>query len=173
MHVRNPIPLVFLLALALGTLTGCHNDCDCCRDSTVVTEAVPMKPAPRAEKPTTGTTQARVESAAPRVAGKWIGTWESIGHKGHGGGLRCEATEAGPGKWEAVFTAEYGPTKSYNVKLEGKLAGGAVLFGGKVDLGKGDGGVFTWSGEATQTAFKGKYEGGGDTGSFQMVRAPN
>jgi hypothetical protein len=169
MRNKTSIPFAFLLALTLAVLTGCHRDCGCCGESVpAVAESAPKTASASSPAP------APVEStapAAPQVAGKWIGTWESIGHKGHGGGLRCEATEAGAGKWEAVFTAEYGPTKSYNVKLEGKLSGAAVLFGGKVDLGRGDGGVFTWTGEATQTAFKGKYEGGGDTGSFQMVRA--
>lgn len=108
-------------------------------------------------------------SNMPQVSGAWAGRWDSS-HPGHGGGLKCVVKEAGPQKWDAVFTAEFGPTKSYNVKLEGKPGDGAVLFGGKVDLGANDGGVFTWTGKATATEFTGKYEGGGDTGVFKMAR---
>jgi hypothetical protein len=105
-----------------------------------------------------------------QVAGKWSGTWESSGHKGHGGGLTCEAIESGKQKWEATFTAEFGKTKAYKVKLEGKPGDGKVVFGGKVDLGKDDGGEFTWTGQATATDFTGEYDGGGDKGSFKMTR---
>lgn len=104
------------------------------------------------------------------VSGKWVGTWESTKNKGHGGGLSCDATEKAKNEWEAVFTAEFGKTKKYNVNLKGKREGDKVVFGGKVDLGKDDGGVFTWTGRATEKEFTGEYEGGGDAGSFKMAR---
>lgn len=107
---------------------------------------------------------------APQVAGKWTGTWESASDKRHSGGLSCEATSAKKNEWEAVFTAEFGKTKAYTVKLKGKPQGDKVVFGGEVDLGKADGGVFTWTGRATETEFTGEYQGGGDTGSFKMTR---
>lgn len=107
---------------------------------------------------------------APNVAGKWSGTWESSKNKGHGGGLSCEAAEKNKNEWEAVFTAEYGKTSTYNVNLKGKPEDGKVVFGGKVDLGKDHGGEFTWTGRATATEFTGEYEGGGDIGSFKMKR---
>ena len=159
------IALLAFVAFTLIGMTGCHSDCDCVPESAGA-HAAPKEEAP-APKPS-----ATASPAAPQVTGKWMGTWESAGHKGHGGGLNCEAIEAGPQKWAATFTASYGPTKSYQVKLEGKLVDGAVIFGGTVDLGKADGGNFTWTGKATATAFTGKYEGGGDTGTFAMVRAP-
>jgi hypothetical protein len=174
MLVKNAVSLLATLALTLAALTGCNRDGECCSGSTPSVDTAIAPPAPRADAKPPTLVPPPVEKAAlsaPQVTGKWIGTWESNGRKGHGGGLRCEAKEAGPGKWAAVFTAEYGPTQSYNVNLDGKLGAGVVLFGGKVDLGP-RGGIFNWTGEATQTAFKGKYEGGGDTGSFQMVRAP-
>jgi len=107
---------------------------------------------------------------APNVAGKWTGTWESTKQKGHGGGLSCEATEKSKNEWEAVFTAEYGKTSKYNVNLKGKPEDGKVVFGGKVDLGEKSGGVFIWTGRASEKEFTGEYEGGGDTGSFKMTR---
>src|SRR3954468_13983638 len=86
-----------LFAIAVASLSGCNKDEDC--DS----------PPPAVEK----------KSTVPQVAGHWTGRWESETHKGHGGGLTCEAVESGKDKWEANFTAEFGKTKSYKVKLEG------------------------------------------------------
>ena len=154
------------LAIVLAALTGCCPEsrcgggcgCDAGADSAA---ASPTATAPIFPQVT----------VMPQVAGKWAGRWESGGHPGHGGGLRCEATEAGAQKWAAVFTAEFGATKPYEVKLEGKPGDNAVLFGGKIDLGVKDGGVFTWTGSATAMEFLGKYEGGGDTGTFKMSRA--
>jgi hypothetical protein len=123
-----------------------------------------------ASTPSISTQPAPQAANMPQVSGSWAGRWESGGHPGHGGGLKCVVKEAGPQKWDAVFTAEFGPIKDYNVKLEGRPGDGAVLFGSNVDLGAKDGGIFKWTGKATATEFTGKYEGGGDTGSFKMTR---
>ena len=112
------------------------------------------------------------QAKLPEITGKWSGRWESGKHKGHGGKLDCGVTKSGENEWGAVFTAEFGKIKDYKIALKGKPAGDKVLFGGEVDLGKDDGGVFKWSGEATANEFAGKYEGGGDTGTFSMRRAP-
>jgi len=106
---------------------------------------------------TTSTTEKYTKNA-PSVAGKWVGTWKSTKNKGHGGGLSCEAVEKAKNEWEAVFTAEYGKTSSYNVNLKGKPEGDKVVFGGKVDLGEKGGGVFNWTGRANATEFTGEYE---------------
>ena len=169
--MRQLIARSAFIAIMPVALLGCHSDCDCISEPVELKLTPPVAP-PKEEAPAPKPAPATAPAAAPQVTGKWMGTWESAGHKGHGGGLNCEATEAGPQKWAATFTATYGPTKSYQVKLEGKLVEGAVVFGGTVDLGKADGGEFKWSGKATATAFTGKYEGGGDTGTFSMVRAP-
>ena len=109
----------------------------------------------------------------PDVTGKWVGRWESGKHKGHGGGLNCVVTETGRFEYAANFTAEFGKVKDYPIKLTGKPEDGKVVFGGNVDLGKEDGGVFKWTGRATKDEFSGEYEGGGDTGTFKMARAKN
>jgi hypothetical protein len=137
--------------IAVATLAGCNNDDDCDCPQAVETAVAVAK--------------------VPEVTGKWTGRWESETHKGHGGGLTCEAVESGKDKWEANFTAEFGKTKSYKVKLEGTPGDGKVVFGGKVDLGKDDGGEFTWTGRATETEFSGEYQSTEDKGSFKMTRA--
>jgi hypothetical protein len=116
-----------------------------------------------------GTAEKYGKANVPSVAGSWTGSWESTKNKGHGGGLSCVATEKSKNEWEAVFTAEYGKTSSYNVNLKGKPDGEKVVFGGKVDLGEKSG-VYTWTGRATATEFTGEYEGGGDSGTFKMTR---
>ena len=108
-------------------------------------------------------------SNMPLVTGKWTGRWTTT--NGHGGGLTCETKETGPNKWEALFVAEFGYIGRYSVKLEGKPGNGEVLFGGKVDLGLGDAGIFNWTGKANATEFTGEFEGGGEKGSFKMTRA--
>jgi len=149
----------YLLAAMLTlVLLGCDKD----RDEKEKKHDDRSAPASTAEKYS--------RNATPNVSGKWVGTWESTKNKGHGGGLSCEATEKSKNEWEAVFTAEYGKTSSYNVNLKGKAEEGKVVFGGKVDLGEKGGGVFNWTGRATATEFTGEYEGGGDTGSFKMAR---
>src|SRR4051812_6647870 len=125
---------ILVCAVALSVLPGCHDDCCCERGAVRAMEAVPPSAADHSINKES-TPSPTVAPGMPKVAGKWIGRWESVGHKGHGGGLTCEASEVGPQKWEAVFTAEFGQTKSYNVKLQGHPGEGAVLFGGKVDLG--------------------------------------
>jgi hypothetical protein len=145
--------LSFLFA-ALFVLSGCNSDRD----------HEKHEDKPKAAKP-------KDVKAAPAIEGKYEGRWESEGHKGHGGGLTCEVKKSSTNEWAAVFTAEFGKTKSYNVNLKGKPDGDKVVFGGQVDLGKDDGGVFTWKGKATDKEFNGEYEGGGDKGSFKMARA--
>lgn len=155
--------------VAVIVLSGCNDNCDCCGGAGSAPARQVMNEKSRA--PTPAVVPVVAPGKVPQVAGTWVGRWDSIGHKGHGGGLKCEAVESGAQKWAANFIAEFGKTKSYQVKLEGTPGDGAVNFGGKIDLGKEDGGVFTWSGRADEKEFNGKYEGGGDTGTFKMTRA--
>lgn len=151
---------LLMVVSAFVILPGCNNDCCEC-------DYAP------ASAPQTGATTAKVESTGakmPKVSGKWEGRWETEGPGGHGGGLKCVAVEDGPNKWTATFTAEFGKIASYNIKLDGKPGDGAVVFGGKVDLGIGDLGIFNWTGRATETEFTGKYVGTSDKGTFKMTR---
>ena len=145
-----------LLLVAVLALHGCDRNC-----------AEEKQIPPAAPAPVT----VAASPAAPAVSGKWTGRWESSTHKGHGGGgLICNAKETAPGEWSAVFTAEFGKVKDYPMTLKGKSEGDKVVFGGEIDLGKEDGGVFTWTGRATATEFTGEYSGGGDKGTFKMAR---
>jgi len=146
---------IAVLALALILLTGCDK-----KGNNEEKSAEAPKPV-----------EAMPEPAKPQVTGSWDGRWESSGHKGHGGGLKCEATETAKGEWTAVFTAEFGRVKDYKVELKGKQEGDKVVFGGEVNIGKEKGeGVFKWSGQADGKEFSGVYEGGGDKGTFKMTR---
>jgi hypothetical protein len=170
MSYKQNFIAVMLLGLSTVALNGCNDDCGCCQDAALANQHFMGPNGVQLELPPTNSPIVVPKVTLPNVTGKWSGRWESAGHPGHGGGLNCVATESGPQKWAAVFTAEFGQTKAYDVKLEGKPGSGVVLFGGSVDLGKKDGGIFTWTGQASQTEFTGKYEGGGDTGTFKMTR---
>jgi len=153
---------------ALLLFAGCDKDRD---ESSAKKEKTPRK----GEKVVLREHQRHKDEDAQRalVAGKWTGRWESATHKGHGsGGLNCVVKEAAKHAWTAVFTAEFGKTKAYNVELDGTPAGDHVDFGGTIDLGKEDGGLFKWTGRATPREFSGTYEGGGDKGTFKMSPAP-
>ena len=162
MNYRTLIAMFCTLGLAF---------CGCDKDKDRERESKPERDG-KAEKQTHGKYEKQGIEAVKtlQVAGKYSGRWESGTHKGHGGGLDCLVTEAGAGKWDAVFTAEFGKIKDYKIKLEGKPEGSKVVFGGKVDLGKDDGGIFTWTGHADEKEFIGQYEGGGDKGTFKMAR---
>ena len=99
--MRNALALSAFFTFTLIGMTGCHSDCDCVPESVGVHAAPPVSP-PKEEAPAPKP-NANASPAAPQVTGKWMGTWESAGHKGHGGGLNCEAIEAGPQKWAAMF----------------------------------------------------------------------
>jgi hypothetical protein len=55
--------------------------------------------------------------------------------------------------------------------MEGRLAGGAVLFKGTADLGPKDGGVYDWIGRADDKEFVGSFTSGFYTGVFTMTKA--
>jgi hypothetical protein len=55
--------------------------------------------------------------------------------------------------------------------LEGRQAGGAVLFKGTADLGPKDGGVYDWIGRADNREFVGFFTSGFYTGVFTMTKA--
>jgi hypothetical protein len=157
MHTHSRWLSALSVTAALCALYGCNHGC--CGP-----EQAPPTVAPVVSVPAPAPTP--VETKPSLVTGKWSGTWKSNG--GHSGTLACKVTDAGPMKWDAVFTAQFGITMSYPVKLEGKPGKDSVLFGGTVDLGPA--GAFTWSADANGAEFNGKYEGGGDTGGFNLKR---
>ena len=54
--------------------------------------------------------------------------------------------------------------------MEGRLAGGVVMFKGSADLGQQDGGVYDWIGRAVDNEFVGFYTSAAYTGVFSLAR---
>ena len=73
--------------------------------------------------------------------------------------------------WHATFEGECGRPYKYTVKMEGRQAGGVVLFKGTADLGEKDGGVFDWIGRANEKDFVGFFTSAGYTGVFVLKKA--
>jgi hypothetical protein len=119
-----------------------------------------------------GTIPAQEPASPPNVVGVWAGTW-SI-HKVDPAKVPPKALDCivvrKADVWEATFEGECGRPYKYTIKMEGRQAGGVVLFKGTVDLGPKDGGVFDWIGRANDTEFVGFYTSGRYTGSFQLQR---
>ena len=73
--------------------------------------------------------------------------------------------------WEAVFEGDCGRPYKYSISMEGRLAGGAVMFKGTADLGAQDGGVYDWIGRADNNEFVGFFTSAAYTGVFSMARS--
>ena len=73
--------------------------------------------------------------------------------------------------WQAVFEGDCGRPYKYTITMEGRQAGGAVLFKGTADLGPKDGGVYDWIGRADDKEFVGFFTSGFSTGVFTMTKA--
>ena len=121
----------------------------------------------------------KTKAAAPLdAAGDWSGTWSSYNPaqaskppQEQCKDLRAKVTNQN-GVWEAVFEGSCGRPYKYNIKMEGRQVGKAVLFKGTADLGARDGGVFDWVGRATDKEFIGFYTSAYSTGVFSMTRKP-
>lgn len=118
----------------------------------------------------------RANEGPPEVAGNWTGTW-SIYSPAQGavpGKEVCKSLTANVVRkdavWEATFEGDCGRPYKYSIKMEGRLAGNAVLFKGTVDLGPQDGGVYDWIGRATNNEFFGFYTSAASTGVFNLSR---
>ena len=72
--------------------------------------------------------------------------------------------------WQAVFEGDCGRPYKYTITMEGRQAGGVVMFKGSADLGPRDGGVYDWIGRADNNEFVGFFTSAAYTGVFNMTR---
>ena len=89
-----------------------------------------------------------------------------------GGGIGGGTPPPNGDVWEASFEGDCGRQYKYNIKMEGRQTGNAVLFKGTADLGAADGGVYDWIGRANNTEFIGFYTNAFTTGVFSLKRVP-
>jgi hypothetical protein len=112
----------------------------------------------------------------PDIVGTWTGTWSSYSPARASTPpqeqcAQLSATIARKGDlWEAVFEGDCGRPYKYSISMEGRQAGGAVMFKGSADLGAQDGGVYDWIGRAVAGEFVGFYTSAGSTGVFTLTR---
>jgi hypothetical protein len=128
-----------------------------------------------------GTVGTRAEKGSkatptPDVTGEWTGTWGPYQpqqpqkpEEKRERRLDCTVVRKGD-TWQATFQGECGRPYKYTIKMDGRQAGGAVLFKGTTDLGEKDGGVYDWIGRATEKEFVGFYTSAKYTGAFRVVR---
>lgn len=114
---------------------------------------------------------------APNITGKWTGTWYSYNpaqgtatQKELCKNLSCNI-EYKDGAWQATFEGDCGRPYKYEIKMEGRQIGKAVLFKGTSDLGAQDGGVYDWIGRANDKEFIGFFTNAFYTGTFSLSRA--
>jgi len=110
------------------------------------------------------------ESATDMVSGYYAGDWFGPNPEKSLGSLNCTITAKGADTWHAHFVATFGEVGEYEVPLEGKRVDGKVVFGGAVDLGESEGGVFEWGGEIVGDEFNGEYKASGYVGTFRMTK---
>ena len=113
---------------------------------------------------------------APDITGEWAGDWGPFNPasgmgmvKGLCKSLSCKV-EYKDGVYLATFEGDCGRPYKYNIKMEGRQVGKAVLFKGTVDLGEKDGGVFDWIGKANEKEFVGFFTSAGYTGTFVLSK---
>ena len=115
---------------------------------------------------------------APNIAGDWTGTW-GVFNPAKGTtppqdickNLTAKV-EFKDGVWLAAFEGDCGRPYKYEIKMEGRQVGKAVMFKGTTDLGPKDGGVFDWIGKANDKEFVGFFTSAGYTGTFHLTRPP-
>jgi hypothetical protein len=112
----------------------------------------------------------------PDITGAWTGTWSAYNPARATAApkelcAKLTATIAQKGDvWQAVFEGDCGRPYKYSIAMEGRQAGGAVLFKGTADLGPKDGGVYDWIGRADAKEFVGFFTSGFYTGFFTMTK---
>lgn len=113
----------------------------------------------------------------PDITGKWTGTWYSYNpaqgtatQKELCKNLSCNI-EYKDGAWQATFEGDCGRPYKYEIKMEGRQVGKAVMFKGTSDLGAQDGGVYDWIGRANDKEFVGFFTSAFYTGTFSLSRA--
>ena len=121
----------------------------------------------------------RGPQAQPTINGTWVGTWSAYNParattppKELCAKLTATITQKGE-VWQAVFEGDCGRPYKYSIAMEGRLAGGAVMFKGTADLGAQDGGVYDWIGRADNNEFVGFFTSAFYTGVFTMTRTAN
>jgi hypothetical protein len=119
----------------------------------------------------------RGPQTAPNITGTWTGTWSaynparaSTPPQEQCAKLSATITQK-EDVWQAVFEGDCGRPYKYTITMDGKQAGGVVLFRGSADLGPRDGGVYDWIGRASDTEFVGFYTSAAYTGVFSLTRA--
>jgi hypothetical protein len=112
----------------------------------------------------------------PSIDGTWTGTWSAFNPARATtppqelcARLTAIITQKGD-IWQAVFEGDCGRPYKYSIAMEGRLAGGAVMFKGTADLGAQDGGVYDWIGRADNDEFVGFFTSASYTGVFSMAR---
>ena len=112
----------------------------------------------------------------PDLTGQWTGTWSAYNParattppKELCAKLTAAIAKKGDA-WEAVFEGDCGRPYKYQITLEGRPAGGSVMFKGTADLGPNDGGVYDWIGRADNNEFVGFFTSAGYTGVFSLTR---
>ena len=118
----------------------------------------------------------QTKEQAPDVTGDWLGVWWSYNPTQPASTPKeiCKALSAKvsskDGVWEATFEGECGRPYKYTITMEGRQAGGVVMFKGSADLGPRDGGVYDWIGRADNNEFVGFFTSAAYTGVFNMTR---
>lgn len=121
-------------------------------------------------------TPAQTPNQGADIAGDWTGTW-GIYSPAQGTTppkdicKRLDAkVEFKDGTWLASFEGDCGRPYKYQIKMEGRQVGKAVMFKGTTDLGPQDGGVFDWIGRANEKEFVGFFTSANYTGTFNLTR---
>ncbi len=107
------------------------------------------------------------------IEGRWEGRWVSEVN-GHEGKLLCLVSRRTDSEYAARFRATYLKVLrfSYTVPLSVEHREGVWYFHGEENLGKMAGGLYHYSGRATQTNFHSSYRSKYDHGVFEMRPVP-
>ena len=113
----------------------------------------------------------QAQQAGDQLGGRWKGSWKSRAN-GHSGGLRCIMTRLDDDTYRAQFHATFGLVFQfdYTVNMDVRRENEVTYFGGKADLGRMAGGMYTYDGHADGTVFHSTYRSGNDHGYFRMRR---
>ncbi len=108
------------------------------------------------------------------ITGPWKGTWKSDMNQ-HTGGLRAIVTKEEDGSYYVRYKATYDlifipVTFEHDATLKANVRDGAVYFEGSQDLGWLAGGVYEYTGHATNKDFVSKYKSKGDHGAYSLKR---
>ena len=113
----------------------------------------------------------------PDLTGQWTGTWSAYNParattppKELCAKLIATIAKKGDG-WQASFEGDCGRPYKYQIVMDGRPVGSAVMFKGTADLGPNDGGVYDWIGRADSTEFVGFFTSAPYTGVFSLTRA--